>query len=371
MKRFRHAVLTAVLLLCITAPNMVQAAAGAPGSPDFGYGAWLHLDGNYLQSSLSAMAELQLDWIAIELDWSLYMPDPSTSPDMMAFDQALQSAAANNTAVMISLTNPPQWALTSSGPVADAASQIISSLAMRYPGVVQAVELFPHANTVAGWKAQPDPKAYARLVKDIKKYLNGDGINLTLAAGGLSPAVSTSSDIDMQDLDFLRGLYAAGAAQWMEVISIRFPQITGSPLKTPSGDQTYVLRHYEQVRQVMLENNHTSGLIWITQLSVPDGTIDRRDRVYLEPLRQAEWLQQAAMQIRSQLYIGVFMAQNINPPSPATSHFGRESLILKPDSVHPFYSVLKAIIQQMHPDNPQTDAGRPKGSSLLKCKYKT
>lgn len=371
MKRFHTAALIIGILLSLFSPQKVQAAAGAPGSPDFGYGAWLHLNGNYLQNGLDSMAELKLDWIAIEVDWARWLPNPGITPDLSAMDQAMRSAAEHGSAVMISLTNPPDWALTDQGPSADAAAQLISSLASRYSGVLQAVELIPGANKTTGWKAAPVPAVYARFYTNIKNILKAQGIHLFLVAGGFSPVDAVKANGDMPDVEFLRGLYDAGAAGWLDVIGLHFSQLTGSPLNAPTSNESRVLRHYEQIRQIMLENNHQSGVIWITQLSVPDGTIEIGDRVYLDPQRQAEWLQQATNQIRSQLYVGVVFVQNINPPNQSISNFGRTSLIIQADTVHPFYTVLKAIIQQAHPENPQTDAGRPKGSSLLKCKPKT
>ncbi len=371
MKRFHFIVLTLFILLSAYAPKSVQAAAGAPGSSDFGYGAWLHMDGKYLQEGLILAAELQLDWIAIPLDWTRWMPEAGQTADFSSLDESMQRAAESHSAVMISLSNPPDWALTAQGPSVEATSQLISMLAARYPGELQAVELFPGANTVGGWKAAPDPAEYARLYWEVKSSLQAQGISLILVAAGLTPLDTSRTASDWQDLDFLRGLYSAGAGDWMDVIGLRLPQLSGSPLASPAGERPLVLRRYEAIRQVMLENNHPSGLIWITQLSIPDGTIDSGDRIFRDPQRQAEWLQQATIQMRSQLYIGAVFLQNINPPPPDASSFGNCSLILKPNSVHAFYPILKAIIQQARPGSPQDDSGRPKGSSLLKCKYKT
>ncbi len=371
MKRFHFITLTLLILLSIYPPKSAQAAAGAPGSSDFGYGAWLHLDGKYLQDGLTLSGELQLDWIAVHFDWSRWTPQAGQISDFSTLDEVMQQAADSHSAVMISLSNPPAWALTAQGPSTEATAQLVTTLAGRYPGVLQAVEIFPAANTTGGWNAAPDPASYSRLYRDVKSSLEAQGLDLLLVAAGLSPLDPSHAANDWQDVDFLRGLYAAGASQWMEVISLHFPQLTGSPLDSPSGDKPVVLRHYEAIRQVMLENDHQSGLIWITQLSVPDGTIDYGDRLYRDPQRQAEWLQQAIIQARSQLYIGVVFLLNINPPLATTPSFGSCSLVQKPKSVHTFYAVLKAIIQQARPGIPQNDSGRPKGSSLLKCKYKT
>lgn len=370
MKRIQVYVSILITLISVILPQKVEAAAGAPGSADFGYGVWLHPDGAYFDEGLSLIDELQPDWLAVELNWARWMPEHAGAPDFSAFDQVIRAADAGQTAVMISLTNPPAWALTSQGPSAVETARVIALLAGRYPGTLQAVELFPAANTTAGWGAAPNPDHYARFYSETRRILQNQGVSLILAAGGLAPADSTQPG-SISDLDFLRGLYSAGAAQWMDVLSLRFDRMSGSPLTAPGGGRIYILRHYEDIRQIMLECNHQSGLIWITLLSAPDGTIESGDRVYRDAQRQTEWLQQAVLQIRSQLYIGAVFAHHINPPGSSGLFSGEDAFLLKPNSFHPFYSVFKAIIQQAHPQKSQQDSGRPKDGYFLKSKYKT
>jgi hypothetical protein len=370
MKRIRFYVLILFLLISTITPQVVQAAAGAPGSADFGYGAWLHLDGRYFEEGLDLLGDLRLDWVAIDLDWAAWSPEPDQAADYSTIDQVMKAASASQSAVMISLTNPPAWALTSQGPSAEATARLLASLARRYPNALQAIELFPAANITAGWRAAPDPAAYARLYADVKNRLKTEGIALILAAGGLTPLDSENQD-GVSDLDFLRGMYAAGAAQWMDVLSLHLPRLSGSPLAAPGAKRGQVLRHYEEIRQIMIENHHQSGLIWITQLASPDGTIESGDWMVRKPQRQAEWLQQAIIQIRSQLYIGIVFGCQLIPPEPSAQDFSKDSLLLKPNSYHPFYSALKALIQQARVLSAQKDSGKPKDSSLLKSNYKT
>ena len=66
-------------------------------------------------------------------------------------DEALDS----DIAIIARLSNPPAWALTAQGPSTEATAQLVTTLAGRYPGVLQAVEIFPAANTTGGWNAAP------------------------------------------------------------------------------------------------------------------------------------------------------------------------------------------------------------------------
>jgi hypothetical protein len=271
---------------------------------------------------------------------------------------------------LISLTNPPDWATSDTGPDPDATTGLVLALTEKYGDQLCALELFPGANTAFGWHAAPDPAAYAALWAFVRQNLDAAGSSLPLMTGGLRPLAANASPADWNDLDFLHGLYAAGAKDWMEVLSIQFPQLTGQPLQTTSEGGIF-LRHYEAVRQVMLDYGHTNGRIWVTLISPPDGTINASDSFYADKQHQTEWLQQAVIQLRSQLYMGAVIVQSLNPGSGNSSIFSQDALVQGRSSVHPFYAVYKAILRQTNPESGTARPGRPKGTTLLKCKYKT
>lgn len=370
MKNSMRWLLVCMLLISALPAQTASAARGVPGSPDLGYGAWLHLNGQNLEHAKSLLAELHLDWLAIEIDWSAIVPDPNSSLDTSALDRVIQDSAACGTAIMLSLTDPPAWALTPAGPDPSAAADLILNLYRRFGEQISAIELFPGANTGEGWGANPDPAAYASLFLLVQSRLADAGYSPLLIAGGLRPLSTGAPGTDWNDLDYLRGLYTAGARDWMPVLSLQFTSLTGTPLQAPAAGKN-LLRHYEEVRQVMLDYGHTNGLLWMTRLAAPDGTIHLNDLQFAGRQRQAEWLQQALVQMRSQLYMGVIFAHNLNTATSNLSIHGYDALILQNGSIHPFIPVFKAIIQQSNPDAGSPLPGRPKGTPFLRCKYKT
>lgn len=370
MAKWLRCLLISALVLSFLPVTRVQAVRGVPGSAEFGYGAWLHLNGEYYEAGLALLQDLALDWVGIEVDWAAMAANPYAKLDATILDRAVTTAARSGTAVLISLTNPPDWAMTPDGPDLAATAGFILTLSQRYGESLCAIELLPGANTTAGWHRDPNPSAYANLWLTIRSQLDAAGSGLHLIAGGLRPWSTAAAAADWNDLDFLRGLYAAGAKDWMSILSLQFIQLTGEPLQTNAGSGT-VLRHYEEVRQVMLENNHAIGQIWVTLFNAPDGTISITDSHYADRQHQTEWLQQALIQVRSQLYVGVVIAHNLNPVQNNSTLYRSDALVVDRVSVHPFYSVFKAIIRQTNPDAGTARPGRPKGTNLLKCKYKT
>jgi len=371
MKFLLHWILACVIAFSALPLQTAQAAHGIPGSPQFGYGAWLHLNGQYFEQALKVIPDLGLDWVAIEIDWAEAAPTSESIYSSPRLKQAVRVASRNGTAVLISLTNPPDWAVTNAGPNPEATAGFILELVKQFGSGLTALELFPGANTTFAWKANPNPAAYGNLYSVVQNQLDAAGSPILLIAGGLRPLANNSPSTDWNDLDFLRGLYNANAKDWMQILSLQFSQLSGEPLKVSSSSGTH-LRHYEQIRQIMLDYNHANGMLWITRINAPDGTITSSDQNMTDQTCQTEWLQQALIQVRSQLFMGVAFTHNLNPADTNLSLHGSESLVLDADNtLDPFYSVLKAIIYQTNPESGSTRPGRPKSDTPLKCKYKT
>ena len=93
----------------------------------------------------------------------------------------------------------------------------------------------------------------------------------------------------MDDASFLQALYKNGLRDAVTIVSVQASGLTGEPLQASDKSENRVLRHYENIRQVMLNNGHESGLIWITHLTPPSGNITAEDQKYLDPEVQSAW----------------------------------------------------------------------------------
>ncbi len=368
MKRSLQSGIVLIFLTVLVFPlQTIQAIRGVPGSPDFGYGAWIHPQSTISTESTNLVGEIPLDWVAVPLNWAEVMPEISSAPSLNAVDAILNELDGRGAVVMLRLYNPPAWARTESGINSDITAQWLVWLSQRYPSLLRAVELFPAANTRQGWGITPDPSQYAILFQEVKASLQVQGIDLLLIAGGLQPLNPYSEAEDWDDLTFLQALYDHGAKNWMPVLSIQMPLLSGDPARPVTTPNNLALLHYEQIRQVMLANDHVEGILWITLINPPDGTIDKADQKYTQSVQQAEWLKQALIQMRSQLYMGVVFLPSLNPPPSGYPFGGQTTLLTEQKNLHPFYSVLQAVIQQTNPSSTSNRPGRPKTLPIPKC----
>ena len=163
--------------------------------------------------ALKAAASIGIDWIAVDIDWARVWPDRNSDPDLDALDFVMQKASRYELGMLVSITNPPRWAVTAKGPDQAATIRLVLLLAQRYPQNHLSIELFPAANTAQGWGAAPDPGAYNNLLKACWSALQSSGSPVLLVAGGLEPLTSKPSNGDMDDLVFLSKLYRSGAGR--------------------------------------------------------------------------------------------------------------------------------------------------------------
>ncbi|MDR3572483.1 MAG: hypothetical protein P4L50_01360 [Anaerolineaceae bacterium] len=358
------AIILAAIFLCLS-PQATQAARGTPGTSEFGYGANLYPDGPNYAEALNLANDLSLDWVNIQIPWQTYYPSMDASADWSNLDQAMAYASTNGISVLFSITQAPAWALGKNGPDANLTLQFMLELNKRYPSKINAFELFPGANTRSGWGRTPDAKSYLKLFQSIKDQLKTVDGNILLVGGGLVPASADQNFDGQDDLDFLQGLYNAGANKVINIISIDLSDVTGDALTPPDGSEHRILRHYEEVRQVMLKNNAANSLIWVTHLRFPNGTINHSDLIYNDVNNQTSWLSQAFSQLRSQLYIGVAFLDSLNPESQGSSK-GSWSLVGDGKNYQPFYSTFRDLISRNSPENILLKRGRPKSNVLVK-----
>ena len=289
-KRTLSGVFLGILVGSLILPIPVGAAPGTPNSLAFGYGARINVDGIHAPLALRMAAGMRIDWVALDFDWAASQPEAGAWNENDSFTQAMLLCRTLGLDVLISISDAPAWAMTPGGPQAESVSVLVNTLAEKYPHLL-AVEPFPGANTRAGWGAAPNPAAYAEMLQTVEAGLAAE---LYIVSAGLENRVSAPEDI--RDLDFLQGLYDAG---WKgSILSIRLDALQGDLLELPAQDR---LRHYEQIRALMNENQHSDGLIWVTSLGLPNDTNDE------------SWLLQAYEQLQAQLYMGAVFYESFNP----------------------------------------------------------
>lgn len=311
-------------------PYTALAASGMPNSPRFGYGVQVDLGGQNPEFAVQEASHLNIEWVAIDLVWQQLQPEATNPPQWDQLDAVMSIASEHQVSVMLSITHAPNWAMTENGPDPLRTADLASTLVTRYSSALLALELFPAANTVQGWGSKPNPRAYTDLLITTSLAVRSINPEIVFIGAGLQPAISSPEDIG--DISFLHELYAAGAVDFMPIVGLRLPPLSSDPLTPNHEADGLVLRHYEDIRNAMVENGHKSGLIWITGFAWDANTLGAASN-------QAAWLKQAYLLLRSQLYIGTAFFNGLNPSQT------RSTALLFPDgSHHPGFDALVQLI---------------------------
>ena len=315
-----------LLLLSSILPHPVAAARGAPDSLHFGYGLRLDVNGEWVEESLVRAAEMGLDWVALDFDWNSTWPDPSAWDSSTPFSRAARLADTLGLTLVFSIHNPPAWAMTANGPHPELTAALLCDLKQLFP-TLQAVELYPRANTRFGWGASPSATHYAALLQITHERIESKGIYLHLLAGGLTNQLSSPEDL--LDTVFLQELYNAGANP--AIVSLRLDQMDGDPLSQPAAT---TLRHFEQIRSIMTANSQSEALLWVTGFNLPCDLEDADAKV------QSDWLEQSYQLMRSRLYFGAafYTCYNDSAETPGSV------CLLRRDGSHEFLSRLRFLV---------------------------
>jgi hypothetical protein len=289
--------ISSFLLAAVVQP--ASASKGVPNSATFGYGAAIDISGEQPQEALSLAQAVDLDWVALSVDWQIIQPEDSISPDWSMLDVLVHQAAQHEISVLIQINNPPPWAVQTNGPDAVLTADFVESIAARYWPSIQAVELFAAPNTTAGWEADPNAAAYIQVLRTVKLRLQEKSCRLYLVTGGLSPL--NSDDAGIQPEEYLSQLYGMGLAELTDLIGVTL-EIDLPGTSSQDNYQPSAIHSIESLRKIILENNHTQGTLWITHMQVPSGTIMSSQNLF----------EQLCKQIRSHLYIGTLFLGSIN-----------------------------------------------------------
>lgn len=349
--------LLAIISIGVMPVLAAEAARGGPGSLQFGFGGCIYPDGQYRTEALYMAQNLNLDWVQIDVSWKEIWPDPSQAANWAQMDEMMNFFKGKSIAVMLSITEAPAWALSETGPDVGILNAFLGQMTTRYPASIHAIELFPGANTTAGWGAQPNPAAYLNLFTTVKNSLQQSNSTILLVAAGLTPVQPGSQAGDINDLQFLQSLYDAGARDQISVFSLNYSNLTGDPTLPPSLDEPQLLRHYEDIRHVMISNQNDSGILWINHLRLP---------TTYSGSSAGAWITQAYGQLRSQLYVGVVFYDSLNPPNPNKHSANPNSLLLTDGQYNSHYQIFSNMVLQNSNGSLANPPGRPKSEPLNK-----
>jgi hypothetical protein len=213
--------------------------------------------------------DLGLPWIKLYADWDT--PDPNRVVRMVDGARARYPGVK----ILVRIDRSPAGARTGDDddPLrADAWVPFLETLVPKLKGRVQAYELFNEPNLRAEWDANiaggtgmPSPRGYARIVRLGYEAIKGIDPAALVLTGGLASAGDGGPDA-VGDLDFIRGMYEAGAGGFFDGLGSHpygGPCAFDAPSCGPAG---VYFRRAEEQHAVMVAAGDRAATLWATEM---------------------------------------------------------------------------------------------------------
>jgi hypothetical protein len=335
--------------------------------PKPGYGVQVHLLAGDVKETMEWTQGLGVGWVKQQVTWHSIEHGPDDF-EWAPLDVAVEACDGYGFKLLLSVVHAPDWTRVSeleTGPPADYAEfgRFMEQLATRYRGRVAAYELWNEPNLAREWRGDTlDPARFVALAAEgAQGVWAGDPDALVISG---APAVTGINDgeVAIDDRTFLRGMYEAGIAQWVDGIGAHPYGFANPPDESwqdpaheaPSHNDhpSFFFRDtLEDYHEIMLAYGDTERLIWVTEFGWPSaqgmGSMDTTGWEYgreVSEAEQAEYILRAYHMGEERPWVGPMFLWNLNlatiwGPDDSVSAYS----LLRPDrSRRPAYKALRA-----------------------------
>ncbi len=241
----------------------------------------------------------RFSWVDIE-------PEPGVWHWEQA-DGVVNEVERRDLSLIARLDGPPDWAQVAVAPDnpslppirLDAWGEYCGALAERYRGRIVAYQVWNEPNLSREWlNHPPNAGGYVKLLRACAEAIRANDPEAIIISAGLAPTGDWLPTA-IPDTDYLRMMYAAGAADWFDVLGLNAPGYKYPPETSPEqsaemhgGHRWFVFRHVEDMRAIMVEQGDAHKQIAILEMG---WTLDPRpDSPYhwhaVTPEQQAAYL---------------------------------------------------------------------------------
>jgi len=328
----------------VAAPNVTASSAAAPAaapvaapntSTGFGYGMSVNMWQGDKQGVADLLKQLGFGWAKQQVRWEFAEPEPG-AVQWQEMDAIVNTMHDNGINLMFSVVTAPAWTRPNlggtGGPPEDFQqfANFMGAIAGRYCGRLQAVEVWNEQNLRREWEGFPlEPASYMDLLKRTYNSIKAACPSMLVISGATTPA--GYSDVAIDDIDYLRGMYQHGLKNYSDGIGIHPSGFANPPSVTfedwASGNYDalshvnhrsfYFLSTLRESRKVMQEFGDTNKRLWPTEFgwgSTPSPFPGYEYKARIDEGTQARWIVDSFNIMAGSGYVAVPMLWNLNYP---------------------------------------------------------
>ncbi len=177
---------------------------------------------------LEDMAALDFYWLRQRFSWREIESQPGRY-DWAAWDALVEAVQRRHLGLVVVLDDPPGWALRQREypipcipPVDEQAfARFAAAVAARYGGAVDHYQVWDEPNLSRRWAdSHVAACGYATLLQAAYPAIHAADPTARVLGGALAPTQAPGPD-NLNDLDYLRQLYALGGDAWFDILAVK------------------------------------------------------------------------------------------------------------------------------------------------------
>ncbi|MBV8085133.1 MAG: transporter substrate-binding domain-containing protein [Chloroflexi bacterium] len=231
-----------------------------------------------IQKTLEMVGQMGAAWDVEYFPWNYIQRDGPNDWDWSHADLVVNHAQRQGLQLIVRIDGVPDWArpdLTGHSLLAPSHyvdfAGFAAAFAKRYKGQVAAYVVWNEPNVNYEWGYEkPDPAGYVDLLKAVYPKIKAADPKALVLAAPLAPN-REHSDAALDDLDYLRQEYEAGAAPYFDGLTAHAYGWQHPPDEAPA-DGVINFRRVELERQIMVANGDAAKQIYITESGWNDYT---------------------------------------------------------------------------------------------------
>jgi len=311
------------------AVNAPPPAGGGFFAPGIQINAWQGDKGG----SASMTREIGFAWVKQQVRWEFVENEPG-AVNWTEMDQIIDVMNGNGLQVLFSVVTAPQWTRPdkpgTGGPPNDfnLFANFTGQIAGRYCGRLGAIEVWNEQNLQREWEGFPlDAGLYIDLLRRSYASIKAACPGMIVVSGATTP--TGNSPVAVDDIDYLRAMYANGLAGYSDAIGIH-PSGYGNPATATFQDwqagrynapshvnhrSFYFRSTMEESRQVMVAYGDVNKRLWLTEFGWASSVSPHPGyeyAAYNSEAQQAQYIVDAYNMMRTWGWVGVAFLWNLN-----------------------------------------------------------
>lgn len=225
-----------------------------------------------IQKTFEMVREMGAPWVVEYFLWAAHEPRKGVY-DWSHADLVVDHARNQGLTLIARLGYVPEWArppqtthLYLDPDNYDDFAGFAAAFAQHFRGRASHIIIWNEPNLSQEWGYRPpDPAAYAELLKAAYPAIKRANPEAMVLAGALAPTLAPAgSEWGMNDLDYLRGMYDAGAAPYFDALAAHAYGWTFPP-DAPADPGAVNFNRVELLREIMIRNGDAAKPVFITE----------------------------------------------------------------------------------------------------------